>query len=153
MERLRAGSDWAGRCDGQCKSVADAGAEACEVDQFGQSMARGHVIEVSRLAPRLEGRSSWCVKETLGTWWCCYRQQGCRGTDRRKIQRSSRECDASSLWRASSTPGDKCLHQDGCRDPAVRRNVGMTSMHSNRDRTSSSTSHRRVRDKGRTGHA
>ena len=30
------------------KSVADAGAEACEVDQFGQSMARGHVIEVTR---------------------------------------------------------------------------------------------------------
>ena len=48
MERLSAGSDWAGRCDGQCKiSVAGAGAEACEMVQFGQSMARGHVIVVT----------------------------------------------------------------------------------------------------------
>ena len=79
------------------KSVAGAGAEECEVDQFGQSMARGHVIEVTRLASRLERRSSWCVKETLGTWRCCCRRQGCRGTVRRQIQRSSSECDASSL--------------------------------------------------------
>ena len=58
------------------KGVVNDGAEACEQDHFGKSMARGHLlgifgaevgaVRVREMASRLEGRSSWCVKETLG---------------------------------------------------------------------------------------
>ena len=106
-----------GDATASAKSVADAGAEACEVDQFGQSMARGHLLEifgaevgtvrVREMASRQEGRSSWCVKETLGTCSCCC----LRGT----VRSESRECAASSFRRASSTPVGKSLHQDADR--------------------------------------